>query len=291
MGKKKFFVFGDIHSFYDEFIEALNKAGYDENNKDHWLISLGDNLDRGDQSKEMYDFLMNHTERIILVKGNHEFPLMKEMLDRGYHQNHDVSNGTVKTVLDLSDTEYESIGYFGIKGLDKQKWENACKVAKNKLEPLYNRMVDYFETENYVFVHGYIPLGLEVDEEYRIKDMPEAYQPHKTVYDPNWREAQDWEWDEARWENGISKAMHGWIIPDKTIVAGHYHTSWGHAIDKYKELEKRGEEWEWSDEDYEFGDKADFSPYYCNGFIGIDACTAHSGKVNVLVLEDDLLDE
>ena len=41
----------------------------------------------------------------------------------------------------------------------------------------------------------------------------------------------------------------------------------------------------------EFGEGADFSPYYGDGVIAIDACTAYSGNVNVLVLEDDLLDE
>jgi hypothetical protein len=42
----------------------------------------------------------------------------------------------------------------------------------------------------------------------------------------------------------------------------------------------------------EFGEGADFSPYYYDDkLIAIDACTAYSGKVNVLVLEDDFLEE
>ena len=36
----------------------------------------------------------------------------------------------------------------------------------------------------------------------------------------------------------------------------------------------------------EFGEDADFSPYYAPGIIAIDACTAFSGKVNCLVIED-----
>lgn len=36
----------------------------------------------------------------------------------------------------------------------------------------------------------------------------------------------------------------------------------------------------------EFGPDADFSPYYSPGFIALDACTARSGKVNIVVLED-----
>jgi hypothetical protein len=36
----------------------------------------------------------------------------------------------------------------------------------------------------------------------------------------------------------------------------------------------------------EFGEDADFSPYYGPGIIAIDACTAFSGKSNCLVIED-----
>ncbi|MBR6657532.1 MAG: metallophosphoesterase [Oscillospiraceae bacterium] len=43
----KFFVFSDVHGFYSMFMEALDNAGYDKNNPEHWLISCGDNFDRG----------------------------------------------------------------------------------------------------------------------------------------------------------------------------------------------------------------------------------------------------
>ena len=36
----------------------------------------------------------------------------------------------------------------------------------------------------------------------------------------------------------------------------------------------------------EFGPDADFSPYYGPGVIALDACTAHSGRINILTLED-----
>lgn len=62
---------------------------------------------------------------------------------------------------------------------------------------------------------------------------------------------------------------------DKTVVCGHWHASYGHA-----RLEKKCSE---------FGPDADFSPYYGSGIIALDACTAHSRKVNVLVLEDEEL--
>ena len=58
----------------------------------------------------------------------------------------------------------------------------------------------------------------------------------------------------------------------RPLFADHWHTSYGHS--KY---EHKGTE---------FGEDADFSPYYGPGIIAIDACTAFSGKGNCLVIED-----
>ncbi len=52
----------------------------------------------------------------------------------------------------------------------------------------------------------------------------------------------------------------------------HWHASLGHA--KY---ECRGSE---------HGEDADYSPYYGDGIIAMDACTARSRRVNVMVIED-----
>jgi hypothetical protein len=39
----------------------------------------------------------------------------------------------------------------------------------------------------------------------------------------------------------------------------------------------------------EFEDDAIWEPYYAEGIIAIDRCTAYTGEVNVIVLEDELL--
>ena len=51
----KYFVFTDIHGFYSILKKELIKQGFDENNENHMLISLGDNFDRGNENYEMYD--------------------------------------------------------------------------------------------------------------------------------------------------------------------------------------------------------------------------------------------
>ena len=87
-----------------------------------------------------------------------------------------------------------------------------------------------------------------------------------------WRDAAEGVWNDARWINGM-KASHDAVIEKgKAIVCGHWHTSFGHA-----HYEKRGQE---------FGEGADFTPYYAEGIIAIDACTAYTKMVNCLVIED-----
>ena len=46
---KKYFVCGDVHSFYTYLKEALDNAGFDLNNDDHVFVSCGDLFDRGDE--------------------------------------------------------------------------------------------------------------------------------------------------------------------------------------------------------------------------------------------------
>lgn len=89
---------------------------------------------------------------------------------------------------------------------------------------------------------------------------------HSTIPNvDNWRNATNEDWKEAMWKNPFSNFN---PVDGKTIVFGHWHTSWARH--------------------QEFGPNADFSPYYGNGYIGIDTCTARSGKVNVLVVEDEI---
>ena len=116
----KFYVVSDIHGFADEMIEALDEAGFDTNDEDSWLISLGDVLDRGPQSQEVIDYLMG-LPRSILLKGNHEV-LMQELIEREFPYSYDWHNGTAQSVIDLAS--------------DANTFENATIVANNKLKPL-----------------------------------------------------------------------------------------------------------------------------------------------------------
>jgi serine/threonine protein phosphatase 1 len=252
----KFFVSSDIHSYYTAFKTALDKAGFDPKNKDHWLIICGDVFDRGDESVEILQFIMS-LERKILVKGNHDI-LLEELCMREFPYSHDKSNGTVKTVISFGD-------------FDGRNFDECCRMTWNKLARYRELLVNYFETKNYIFVHSWIPT---VKEEW----------PHpadkwitltKDRYMEDWRNAADVEWEEAMWGNPFKLADQNLNKTGKTIVFGHWHCSTGHKMLGNCEDEFEDAIWE---------------PCYFKNTIGIDRCTAYTGEVNVLILEDEILE-
>lgn len=249
----KLFVISDIHGFYYEMIEALNEAGFDPLNENHWLISCGDELDRGSKPTEVLNYLMN-LPRAVFIKGNHQ-TLMEELLERGYPVKYDWSNGTMQSVIDLAPSATTT--------------NDAFNIVYHKVKQFFNSTVNYFETKNYIFVHSFIPLKCN-------DNVPMYYAAHSRMeFNPDWRTAHYNEWEDVRWCNPYKLAMEG-FLPDKTLVFGHWHTSHPRHI-------LNGEP--------EFGEDADFSIYYGDGYIGIDGCTAYTGKVNVLVLEDDFIND
>ena len=248
----KLFVVSDIHGFYDELRIALDNAGFDAENEEHWLITCGDHFDRGSAPAEVMKYLMN-LPRKVLVKGNHE-QLLLDCCNRGAWYSHDISNGTYKTICDLG-------------GADEGfPFEVCCIRTLGKTSTFIDEMVNYFETENYIFVHGWLPVDGWCQAPYRKNK-------HFVVMD-NFREATQKQWDEAMWLCGPDMALDGYNNTGKTVVFGHWHTSYL---------------WSFKDGVSEFGDDAKFDIFYGNDFIALDACTAHTGKVNVLVIEDNFL--
>lgn len=241
----KFYVISDIHGFYDEMIEALDKTGFDKNNPEHWLITCGDNFDRGSQPLQVMEYLQS-LPRKILVKGNHE-SLILDCILRCCPLSYDWYNGTARTIVDLAP--------------NAKTFDAACMMVYEKMKNFIDSMVDYVELKNHIFVHSWIPLISQNEMFFKFKK--------------NWREAHYREWENARWGNPFELAEKG-LLPDKTIVFGHFHTSY--ARSRYEDKP-------------EWGEDADFSIYYGDGYIAIDGCTAYSRKVNVLVIEDEFLED
>ena len=249
----KYFCVSDIHGFYDELKLALDEAGFDPTNETHWLVVCGDCFDRGPKPEEVKKYLSS-LPRKVLVKGTHE-DLLVECCERGYPMSHDFSNGTCETICK-----------FGNFDLD-HPFDECCDRTLAKTGPFIDSMVNYFETKHYIFVHSFVPLICD-------DNLPPHYILNRKFSKmENWRDANDLKWEDARWGNPFELASKG-LLPDKTLVFGHFHTSWARAKYEYKP---------------EWGEHANFSPYYGDGYIGIDACCAYSGKINCLVIEDEVM--
>ena len=237
----RFVIVSDVHSHYSILKEELKKVNF--NPEEDTLISCGDCLDRGDETVETIKFLLS-LPKCVLVRGNHDI-LMPELLDRGFAYSYDNSNGTTKSY-------YQILNYLMGKNKDlgTDSIDETIEAVRGFLKPLYSRMMNYCELKNYIFCHAWIPSG------------------------DNWRNAHQEDWNEAMWGNPfiLAKADKRLKKIGKTIVFGHYHTSY--AWSRYEGLG-------------EFGDKACFDSYYGDGYIGIDACTAYSGQMNVVVIEDE----
>lgn len=73
----KTYVIGDIHGCYDEFIELTQQMGVTD---DDLIVSLGDIVDRGNKSLELYQYFKNRRNAVVLM-GNHERKHLKGVLN------------------------------------------------------------------------------------------------------------------------------------------------------------------------------------------------------------------
>ena len=259
---KKYFIFSDVHGFYDELMLALSNAGFDKDNPNHIIVSLGDLLDRGPKPLDCLLFVNSLPDsRKILIRGNHE-DLMEQLIARQSFNIHDIENGAQDTVFLL--TGYGKVVFTEFDALNLMRTN---KPYNNYIQST----IDYYEDDKQIFVHGWIPCK---------SNDPNMYHAHRVKYilDENWRNG---DWKRARWINGMDAWSQGIRVDGKTIYCGHWHTSWGHS-----KLHKFGPEWNNKYSTNPEHRKAHFEPFIDDGICAIDACTAYSGKVNVVTIDN-----
>lgn len=244
MSIKRLFVVSDVHGHYTQMKQALDAEGFDPNNEDHIFICCGDLFDRGCENRRIYDFV-RRLKRKVLIRGNHDVRL-GEILEQRMMNDYDIYNGVDITLVE----------FFGREGLSCSGELIIPRYNKmfGKLSRLLNSMVDYYETDKYVFVHGWLP-------------MVSTRRPARLL--SNWRDVGQQEWASARYGEWVQYYGVNDILPGKTIVCGHRPTRLAYAFDPSREV-------------------GDSSIFYGDGVIAIDAGTVRSGRVNVLVLEDEL---
>ena len=249
--RKKIFVVSDIHGHCTELKNALEKAGFISGDETHLLIACGDYFDRGSESRLVLEYL-NGIPNKILMKGNHE-DMLALLLSVGHMGSGAFSNGMDCTIRDF-------FGDDAIGGLDP-RYEEAyflnLKGKENVLSELYSfmdNMYDYFETEHYIFTHGWLPTVKTEDGFCYIKN--------------DFRHEQSGLWERARFAEWYRRYSQGAMLKGKTIVCGHRTSRFGCLFDDTRDI-------------------TDYSPFYAEGLIAIDTSTSESKQVNVLVIEDE----
>jgi serine/threonine protein phosphatase 1 len=240
---KKIFAVSDVHGHYSEMMSALCDAGFDADNADHVFISCGDLFDRGTENVRVYDFVKNLKHK-ILIRGNHE-DMLRLALSNGRITGTDIYNGTDISIAEFLREEPDENGFIN---------KEAHADMVDELLSFIDSMDDYYETDNYVFTHGWLPIVFDDD------DMP--------AINPCWRNSTPDEWKYARfleWHQLYdAKAM----LDGKTIVCGHRPARLGILFDMMREPDCS-------------------EPFYGNGIVAIDAGTVRSGRVNVFTTEID----
>lgn len=178
-----------------------------------------------------------------------------KILIKGNHETllQDCCNKGEYFLHDISNGTVDTIFKIGGKSVP---FNVACFHTDVKISSFHKQMVNYFETKNYIFVHSWIPTD------------------HRKSFKENWRDAHQKDWDDAMWGNPFDMAKNGLNQTGKTIVFGHWHCSTGWAREKGLS---------------EFKEDACFDIYRGENYIAIDGCTAHTGKCNVLVIEEEEL--
>ena len=237
---KKLFVTSDIHGHCTVFKEALDVAGFDRSNDDHLLVCCGDYFDRGNENDQVLRFLESIQNKVLL-RGNHE-DLLLDLLYSGKLQQHHFLNGTMNTIENF-------FGKYAARPDATIDFSGKTRIV-DRLCDFIEETLDYFETKNYVFVHGWLPL------------VGETFEGRKAISKELWKK--------ARWEGWHQHYQNKAPLVDKALVCGHIPASYASRFDMNRA-------------------PADNSIFHGCGLFALDACTAVSGKINVLVLEDELL--
>jgi len=134
---------GDIHGCL-KALETL--ADYVNFSPDDTIITLGDYIDRGPNSKGVIDYLLElrKTHQLITLKGNHE-AMMEDARSQYDDLMNWLMNGGIETLTSFAAVEFDQIPQHYWKFLE------SCQ--------------GYHETDNHIFVHAGIVPDLPLDEQ------------------------------------------------------------------------------------------------------------------------------
>jgi serine/threonine protein phosphatase 1 len=145
------YVIGDLHGRLDLLDRLMDRIN--PNLQGDRLIFMGDYIDRGPYPRGVVDYVLRlknlaAPEGVILLKGNHEAMFLN------FLQGRDIElflfNGGLRTIVD----------YWG------EDWEEREKlVLPPDHQKFYEELKLYYETPEYIFVHGGLKPGVPLEEQ------------------------------------------------------------------------------------------------------------------------------
>ena len=184
---KRILAIGDIHGCsvaFDALLEAVNPG------PDDIVITLGDYIDRGPDSKEVVDRLikLHETLHIVSLGGNHE-EMVLEWRGKNYTATLNWwANGGLSTLRSYCQgNERWLIEMFWKSFITTKAWEYhaaACELIPQAHWNFFENCIDWYETDDYIFVHGQLDpdLGLaeQSSQELHWARFRKSQKPHKS---------------------------------------------------------------------------------------------------------------
>ncbi len=148
----KIFAVGDIHGCHEKLINLMNRLPYDRHAD--MLIFMGDYINRGPQSREVIDYLLElkrQCKKVIFLKGNHEHVLLQ------YARTKDQEYLWLLRSMDVEPT---------LKSYSNADFQTLSDLS---FLPATHRdfmdgLLPYYRTEDYLFIHAGVIPGEDPDK-------------------------------------------------------------------------------------------------------------------------------
>ena len=158
MEYKRILAMGDIHGMYEKLVSLMELMQFDPD--DDLLIFLGDYIDRGPQSLECLDYVMDlykqYPERVIPLLGNHEAMCLNYYRYEGQRRSY---------MMDDLDKEMVMV-WLDNGGTDTQKQFKKLKRPELQKRLRWMRMLsNHYQTGDYYFCHAGIQPFIPLDKQ------------------------------------------------------------------------------------------------------------------------------
>lgn len=212
--KNCLYVIPDIQGAFDllqKIFDRILPLRKSDGGKD-MLVLLGDYVDRHRDSHKVLDLLIQikkeYSDQVVCIKGNHE-QIFLAIMNKEPGKEITLQSQAAYYNLWIANGGYETlIGYMDLVGIkdvlpnNLPRFRIADIVPKEHIEFLQTQLVNYYEKDNFIFMHG----GCDPSQPMNKQDPSQLYWDRDLV---------------KKVKSSIAQNKPEEIFWDKTIVTGH----------------------------------------------------------------------